>query len=207
MSTVTKVLIAVFLSLFLLLVASGIWFVASYVSASNYANTAEQGIIAQHTQLKNISSNTSARVMEMLQIPKMYKDDLVEVVQATFEGRYGSDGSQAVMQWIQEQNINYDSSMFNRVQQSIEAGRNEFMAAQTRFITTKQVYITNTGYVVKGFFISMAGYPKINLDEYNIIIISDTKNKFDSGVDEVMQLRQNIQIYNNLYDIISHPVQ
>ena len=189
MSTVTKVVIAVFLSLFLLLIASGIWFVASYVNASNYANTAEQGIIAQHTQLKNISSNTSARVMEMLQIPKMYKDDLVEVVQATFEGRYGSDGSQAVMQWIQEQNINYDSSMYNRVQQSIEAGRNEFMAAQNRFIATKQAYITNTGYVVKGFFISMAGYPKINLDEYNIIILSDTKNKFDSGVDEVMQLR------------------
>ena len=168
-------------------IAGATFLVGNYISASNYANSAEKQITYQYENNKNISSNTTLRVLEMLQIPKLYKDDLLEIVEATFQGRYGNDG-EMMMKWVQEQNIPYDSSMHTRVQQSIESGRNEFQASQTRLLAMKQSYETEMGYVVRGFFINMAGYPKINLNDYDIIISNDTDVKFKKGVDEVLQL-------------------
>lgn len=184
-----KAILVVFGSIAALFLALVLSVVGMYVSNANYANTMENRIVAQYDVNRNVLSNYTTRIMEMAQIPAMARDDLLEVVSATFEGRYGADGSQAVFQFIQEQNMSIDSRLYERIQTSMEAGRNEFQTSQNRLIDLKRQYETSMGFVVKGFFIQLAGYPKIDLDRYSIIVEGTTQERFDTGVDRAIQLR------------------
>lgn len=163
--------------------------VGLYISNANYANQMENRVVAQYDVNRNVLSNYTSRIMEMAQLPAMARDDLQQIVEATFQGRYGENGSQAVFQFIQEQNMSIDPQLYRNIQTSMEAGRNEFQTNQNRLIDLKRQYETSMGYVVKGFFIKMAGYPKIDLNKYNIIIEATTQERFETGVDRAIQLR------------------
>jgi hypothetical protein len=71
----------------------------------------------------------------------------------------------------------------------IEAGRNKFENAQTKFIDTKLVYETDLGYLWKGFWLRVAGYPKIDLAKYVIISSEHAQDAFKNGVDKGLKLR------------------
>lgn len=162
--------------------------IVAYVSNANYGNKAEKELVAKLEDNKNILGQYTLKIQEMAQIPEMYKNDLREIVQASFEGRYGEKGSQATWQWIQEQNPNLDPALYNRIQQTMEAGRNEFKTAQTELLDKKRAYETNLGYLWKGFWLGLAGYPKIDLTKIRIVVASDTQEKFDTGVDHGIKL-------------------
>jgi hypothetical protein len=163
--------------------------VGSYVSNYNYGNEAETEIKAQYKNMKNILGQYSLKIKEAAQIPSMQTDDLAKLFNGSLGARYGKDGSGAAMQWIKEQNPNLDQSTYKKLQQLIEAGRNKFENTQTRFIDAKRTYETNLGYLWKGMWMRLAGYPKINLADYKIITSNHAKKTFDTGVDEGLQLR------------------
>jgi hypothetical protein len=71
----------------------------------------------------------------------------------------------------------------------MEAGRNKFENAQTKFIDTKRAYETNLGYLWKGMWLRTAGYPTINLDDYKIVSSGHAKKAFETGIDEAIKLR------------------
>ena len=126
----------------------------------------------------------------MAQIPEIYRDDLKEIISETFQGRYGAEGSKAVFQWIQEENPQVDSSLYKNIQVTIEAGRNEFTVAQTQLLDVKRSYETNLGYLWKGFWLKIAGYPKLDLSKYKPVVATDTAEKFNTGIDYGIQLRK-----------------
>lgn len=172
-----KTLISV-LGVFASLVIIAVW---SFVSSYNYGNSAEQQIKALYTNNQNILAQYSQKVREAAQVPDMYKDAVKEVVTAALSGRYGDGGSKAVFQWIQEQNPTIDPAVYIKVQQIVEAGRNEFQTAQTRLIDEKRLYETSLGYLWKGLWLRVAGYPKIRLDDYKVILNDYTTGVFESG--------------------------
>ena len=163
--------------------------VGSYVSNYNYGNMAENTIKAEYTNMENILAQYSLKVMEAGQVPTMYKDDMKEVMTSVMTARMGSDGSKATFQWFKEHNINLDSSMYKQIQQIIESGRNKFENAQTKFIDTKRTYETNLGYLWKGMWLRIAGYPKIDLDKYKIISSGHAKKTFETGIDTGIKIR------------------
>lgn len=178
-----------------ILVLGGIFAITSYISAANFGNASEQSLIAKHDDLKNIKSNYTLKVAEIAQVPQAYRKDLEKVIAATFEGRYGeqgvargSDPGKQTWQWLQEQNPSLDSSLYARIQQVMESGRNEFTVAQTEFLDMKRAYKTELGYVWRGFWLGLAGYPKIDLSKYNTIVDSGTTEQFRTGVDEAIKL-------------------
>lgn len=164
--------------------------VGSYVSNYNYGNAAEKTIAAEYENMENILAQYSLKVKEAAQVPGMKTEDLQAVMRDAMTGRYGENGSQAAFQWIQE---NYPGQvtdgLYVQIQQIMEAGRNKFENAQTKFIDTKRAYETNLGYLWKGMWLRIAGYPKINLDDYKIISSGHAKKAFETGVDEAIQLR------------------
>lgn len=167
----------------------GVLAIGSYISAANYGAQAENELQANYDDNQNILSNYTLKIQEMAQVPDMYRDDLLKIVTATFEGRYGEGGSKATWQWLQEQNPNLDPALYTRLQQTMEAGRNEFQVAQTRLLDKKRVYKTNLDYVWKGFWLKLAGYPKIDLNQIKIITDATTQQKFETGTDSAVQLR------------------
>lgn len=161
----------------------------SYISAYNTGNRLEQTIVATYENNRNVLAQYGNRVAESAQVPAMQRDDLTQVVTAALEGRYGSDGSQAVFQWIQEQNPQIDSSVYVQLQRVIEAGRIEFQNSQTILVDQKRIYETQLGSFWRGTWMNIAGYPKINLDEYQIVSTTRADDVFEIGTEEPIQLR------------------
>lgn len=162
----------------------------SYVSNSNYGNEAEAGIRAQYENLENILGQYTLKVAEAAQVPEMYAKDLKSVVQGAIQARYGDQGSKATWMWLKEQNPNLDPSMYQKVQVIIEAGRNQYQTAQTEFIDTKRAYETNLGYLWKGAWLRVAGYPKLKLEDFRTISSEAAKESFKTGIDKGIQLRK-----------------
>jgi hypothetical protein len=163
--------------------------VVAYVSAANYGNRSEVEIKAVWENNQNVLGQYTLKIQEAAQVPEMYKNDFKEIISAAMQGRYGANGSQATFQWIKENNLSFDATSYNKMQTLIEAGRNEFQNNQTRLIDVKRAYETNLGYVWKGFWLSMAGYPKIDLAKYRPVVAGDTRQAFESGVQAPVKLR------------------
>lgn len=159
--------------------------VGSYISNANYGNRAEVSIKAEYENMQNVLGQYSLKVKEAAQVPTMKTEDLKEVMAAAMTGRYGDNGSQAMFQWITENHPGaVTDDLYIQIQQIMEAGRNEFQNVQTRFIDAKRTYETNLGYVWKGLWLRIAGYPKLNLDDYKIITSEHAKEAFETGVDK-----------------------
>lgn len=167
---VSVFLIGVFLILF-----------GSYVSAVNYGAQAEAGIKAAYTNNQNVLAQYTQKVQEVAQVPGMYTEDFTKVTKAALEGRYGANGSKAVFQWLKEQNPQLDSKVYIKVQQVVESGRDEFQTAQTRLIDEKRVYETALNTFWRGLWLRIAGFPKINLDDYKVITTAQTEATFAAG--------------------------
>lgn len=185
---ISGALIAV-LAFFGLIVVTGLAVVTMYISASNYGVQAEAGLEAVWTNNQNILGQYTLKIQEIAAVPEMYKDDLKEVLSSELSSRYGKEGSQANMQWIKEHAVNFDSSMYKKIQQVTEASRNEFQNAQTRLIDTKRVYVTALGTMPKSWFLSMAGFPRVDLNKYKPVLATDTAKAFETGVQAPVKLR------------------
>ena len=163
---------------------------ASYVSAHNSGNRLEQTIKATYEDNQNVLAQYSNKIAEAAQIPAMQRDDLKEVVTAALGSRYGEEGSKAMFQFIQEQNPQIDSSVYTQLQRMVEAGRDDFKNSQTRLIDQKRVYETKLGTFWGGMWMRIAGYPKIDLDDYKIVINDRTEKAFETGKEEAIQIRK-----------------
>jgi hypothetical protein len=161
----------------------------SYISAYNTANRLEQQIQATYEDNQNVLAQYSNRIAEAAQVPAMQRDDLTAVVTAALDARYGNEGSQAMFQWIQEQNPTIDSTVYVELQRIIVAGRQDFQTAQTRLLDQKRVYETALGSFWQGTWMGVAGYPRIDLDEFGIVTNARTEDAFRTGQEEAIQLR------------------
>ena len=177
------------LSFLTFLAAAILVVVGAYVSAYNYGNRTEKLLEAVYVNNQNVLAGYSLKVQEAAQIPAMYKDDLKEVVTSALSGRYGANGSQAIVQWIQEAQIPFDSSLYVKLQQIIVSGRNEFKNEQTRMIDVKRGYETSLGSLWAGFWLDVAGYPKIDLTKYQPVLAEDTAEIFERGKMAPIKLR------------------
>ena len=182
MKSANGLVIALLVIVVLVLGAAGI-VASSYIKYNNWGASMDAQLKAEWNNNQNILSAYTLKLKEAAKVPDKYQAALKDIVTATFQGRYGEDGSKATFQWIKENNLAFDASMYKQLQQIIESGRNEFKVSQTKLIDLKRVYETNQNYVWAGFWLRITGYPKVPLSTYNIIIESSTTEKFKTGVD------------------------
>lgn len=143
-----------------------------YVYGNNKANAMEQTLKAESQNRESVLANYGQKIQEAAQVPGMATADIVAISKAAIQGRYGENGSQAAVQMIREQNPQVDPKLYSRLQQIIEAGRDEFQVKQARLVDVKRVYETELGSAVTGAMMHFAGYPKINLEDPKFQIVS-----------------------------------
>lgn len=163
--------------------------ITSYISAYNAGNRMEQNIVAAYDNNRNILAQYQNKVLEASQVTEMQRDDLKEVVTAALEGRYGDNGSKAIFQAITEQNPQIDSSVYIKIQQIVESGRTDFKIGQEKLIDAKRVYQTQIGSFWRGTMLSFAGYPKIDLNKYDIVTTAKVEETFETKEEEPLKLR------------------
>lgn len=161
----------------------------SGVGVYNGAVRMEKGVVAQYEQNQNNLSQYSNKIGEMVQIPTMYKDDFKEVLTGALQGRYGKDGSKATFQFLKEHEINFDSSLYAKIQTVIEAGRNHFEADQKTLIDKKRQYETKLDTFPGNIVLGALGFPKINLADYKILKSEYAADAFKKGVESGLKLR------------------
>lgn len=164
--------------------------VLSYISAYNFGNRTENHLKAIVEQNENIYAQGTQKVMEMAQVPDMYADKVAEVTTAAIQGRYGKDGSKAVFQMLTEQNPTIDAKMYAKVQTAIEEFRNKFEENQKTMIDVKRSYNVALGSLWTGTWLSIAGYPKVDMKQFDIITTDKARQTFTTHRDSGIQLNQ-----------------
>jgi len=164
--------------------------IATFIGVNNSLVAQEEGITAQYSDNQNNYDNMFKKFQEAAQVNAMYTEDLKSVYDSAIKSRYGSDGSKALLQFIKEQNPNFDASLYKNLQAMIEAGRNSFQAAQTTILDKCRVYKTDIRVFPNSFVASFLGFPKVNLQEKCTPVTSDrTDNAFKTKKDEAIKLR------------------
>lgn len=186
MSTLTKVLLGLGVSVLLLVVVA----ISSVIGLNNDFVAQEAGLTAQYKQNQNNYDNMVKKVVEVAQVPAMMTEDLEKLTKAAIQGRYGKDGSKAVFQFIQEHNPTVDSAIYVKIQQVIEAGRNSFEAEQKMLLDKKRVYETQLNTFPSGVIARVLGFPRIDLAKIDIVTSEETQKVFDTKKAEPIKVRK-----------------
>lgn len=163
--------------------------VASFLTYQKQGVVYENQIKAQYEQNKNTLSAYSTSMLESVQVPEMAKNALKELIEASMQGRYGPDGAKNVFLSIQEAYPGQlDSALYTRLQDQIVAGRANFADNQKMLIGKVQVYQVALDTFWSGLWLHIAGFPRLNLDDYKIVVDSRTTDIFNTGVDKPLNL-------------------
>lgn len=153
-----------------------------YQSMHDTAITFENDIKRLDKESENSLSATTLKLQNAVGLNSQYTKSLKEVVTAAVQGRYGKDGSQATMQWIQEQNPTVDSKMFLKVHDILDGGGTEFKIAQDRKIEICTQYEKTRDYLVRGTLLRLAGFPKKDVEKMcQVVSDADTQDAFSTG--------------------------
>jgi hypothetical protein len=153
--------------------------VLGYMDFSNQAAGFEVDIKAQYNNNRNVYDNGFKKVTEIAQVPQLEIAGLKQLYDGAMKGRYGSDGSKAMAQFIKEQNPTLDQPSFRKIQQTMEIFRNDFQGNQTRLISEKQAYERFLTATTSGRIYNTVGhYPRIDLSVYDIMTSDQTEHDF-----------------------------
>jgi uncharacterized protein (UPF0333 family) len=166
-----------------------VFIVMMFMSVSNTAVNMEESIDAADKDRQVVLSTYGKKLAETVQVPDMYRDDLVKVTKASMEGRYGANGSKAVFQMLTEAQVPMTDKLYVQIQQVIEAGRNDFQNKQLIVVDRVRGYKASLRTQPRGFILGMMNYPKIDLNKYDIVIDDRTAEAFAKKREEAITLR------------------
>jgi len=174
MSTAMKAILGIVGGFLLLILSVG----CEAISVHNSCVRQENGLEGQLSQNQNNYANYFNKLKEIAQVPTMYANDLEKVYKSAISGRYGADGSKAVVSFITEHNPSLDSSLYGKIQSVIEAGRNSFEADQKTLLDKRRVYQNTIGEFPGSAVAGMMGFPKVDLKRYDPVINAETEEAF-----------------------------
>ena len=137
--------------------------VTKYIGAKALGNETEQRIHALYEDNQQQFAQFGQKVAEAVGVAQLQADDAAALYSTVLESRYGDQGLQAQIAMISEAMPGLDASVYTKIQQISEAGRNDFAFAQKQLIDTKRTYRTLIGSPIDGMFLSWANYPQINI--------------------------------------------
>jgi hypothetical protein len=168
------------------------------VSWYNTAVSLEESTKAQYRDNQNQYDAFWKKVKETAQVPDKYKEDFKDIMVSETKAKFGEGGSKAAFQWFKDRDINFDSSVYKKVQTVIETGRNDFKRGQTDLLDKQRKY----GFHVKSFWgrlwagwydmpsavageiappADKDGDGKLTVMDYDIVTSKKTKATFESG--------------------------
>lgn len=165
---------------------------SNYIKYANLGVASENAIETQYKANQNKLGQLSLKVKESLGVARVNNEELERIIRSSLEGRYGNDGEGAkqAMLWVQENYPGqYDPTLMVNVRQTILAGRTDFETAQNLLLDKVRVYKNQTEFFWSGFWLKMAGYPKIDFKKYDPVISKHAQKAFETKIDEGFEIK------------------
>ena len=124
MSTTTIVILSI--------LAVIIVIVAMYFSYNNKEIALRKESEAQRGKIETVRDRMFQIIREQANVSSEYREAFNEIYPKIIEGRY-KDGGQ-LMKWIQEANPTFDTSLYQKLSNSIEVQRTAFTSTQNRML-------------------------------------------------------------------------
>ena len=96
-------------------------------------------------QSYSMLSAVTIKIRNLAKVPTMYSEDLTKFVSTAMTSRYGEDGMKAMVAFMNENNLQFDASMYKNIQVAMSAGQDDFRITQnklTDFCTQYRVFRT-----------------------------------------------------------------
>lgn len=162
--------------------------VGSYFSYANKAAEIENLLITKRDDNKNVMAGYSTKIKEIAQTAHLGTDAQMKLIELANKSRYGDSGSKASVSFITEQNPNIDMSLLKNMQQVIEAERTRFTTVQTEMLDIRRSYKTMLSKPYDSFWLHLAGFPKIDFKDFDVISNSYTDKSFEEKRAEAIDL-------------------
>lgn len=133
-------------------------------------------------------STYTLTIMEKFKINDKYKNDVVEVVRETMNGRYGNETNSPLLKFIKEQNIPFDSKMYLDLMNTISAGRKEFAIKQNERTNSCRQYRNKLMQFPSNIIASMFNFTYDEVQEKCTIVSDERTNEiFNSKTQSPIQ--------------------
>ena len=137
---------------------------------------------AQKGKIESVHDTMWKIIKQKAQVSEKYKDAFEKIYPDLIRGRYANDQG-SMMKWIQEQNPNFDTSLYRDLSQAIEIQRTIFSNAQQRMLDILRERETLIESMPAKFFISN----KTKID-YEVISSTNTKTIMETRIDDDINL-------------------
>lgn len=150
---------------------------AGYVIGLNNTSLELRERVKAQVEVRDANFDKTWKVIkQQAQLTDKYAEDFKNVYKEMLQGRYGSDGSKAMWQWITEQNPTLNSALYTTLAATIESQRQEFFYEQKKLISYNQEYVVYRKRIPNSLFIG--DDPNV---EFNIITSDVTREAAATG--------------------------
>lgn len=156
--------------------------VGMYFSYNNKEIALRKECEAQKGKIESVHDTMWKIIKQKAQVSDKYKDAFEKIYPDLIRGRYANDQG-GMMKWIQEQNPNFDTSLYRDLSQAIEVQRTSFSNAQQRMLDIIRERETLIESLPAKFFISN----KSKID-YEVISSTNTKTIMETRIDDDISL-------------------
>lgn len=153
-----------------------IWF-AMYFSYNNKEIALRKESEAQRGKIETVRDRMFQIIREQANVSNEYREAFNEIYPKIIAGRYEHGGE--LMKWIQEANPQFDTSLYQKVSNSIEVQRTAFTSTQNRMLDIINQRATLIESYPSRWFIRNK-----SAIEYTPISTSDTKMVMATGIDD-----------------------
>lgn len=178
MSGTTKVVVG--FVVFIIFVA--IFVVYSSFSYGTKAVNMEQNIVDMHKEAQNLLSSCTGTIRTISKVPKKYEDSFINIIKADRQGQYGNDTVQRVASFMQERKLEYNDKFLVDLSNTIKSCEKSFETKQSLVNSNVSVYKRQLDNPWSGMFYRMHGYPKIKLNDFEMVLHTGVKEQFDTKV-------------------------
>ena len=156
--------------------------IGMYFSYNNKEIALRKESEAQKGKIESVHDTMWKIIKQKAQVSEKYKDAFEKIYPDLIRGRYANDQG-SMMKWIQEQNPNFDTSLYRDLSQAIEIQRTIFSNAQQRMLDILRERETLIESLPAKFFISN----KTKID-YEVISSTNTKTIMETRIDDDITL-------------------
>lgn len=178
-----------------LFIAFIVFLVGSYFSYANTAVDYETRIEKGAEDNRQVLGQYRLKVTEQIGVAGLQADQFEQVYVKAIDARY-KNGMGQMMAWIKEQNPQLGTDVYTTIQRTMDAGRTDFAAAQTRLLDVCRGFSKLQRQPYSGFWVRLAGFPSAEFSEKGdmgklcrAVTSAGAKEAFETGVEEALDVR------------------